>query len=128
MSVKFKSIQRQNLNNRNEPNKFYPVAVPTGKSDIDKLSQIISNSSTVSRTDVYAVIIGLLDAINSELSDGKIVYLGKLGSFSIALKGEGANVAGEVTNASIKRAKIVYRPGAEIKNNLKTLSYEKKQD
>ncbi|MBE0637332.1 MAG: hypothetical protein IH598_02290 [Bacteroidales bacterium] len=34
--------------------------------------------------------------------------------------------ADAVTAATIKGAKIVYRPGGELKNMLKTLKYEKK--
>ena len=125
MSIKFRTIPRKNLRNPAEPPKYYALATGAGKCDIDKLSRIISKNSTVSRTDVYAVIMGMLEAINDELSDGNTVYLGKLGSFSIAIKSEGAATADAVTGATIKKSKIVYRPGGEIKTMLKTLQYEK---
>ena len=126
MSIKFKAVQKPNLKNMAEPPKFYASAASSGKCDIDKLSRIISKNSTVSRTDVYAVIMGLLDAITDELADGNTIYMGKLGSFNVTVKSEGAVTADEWTGAAIKSAKIVYRPGAELKNMLKTLSFEKK--
>jgi predicted histone-like DNA-binding protein len=128
MPVKFKAVQRPNPKNPAEPAKFYASATPSGKCDIDKLSRIISKNSTVSRTDVYAVIMGLLDAISDELADGNTIYMGKLGSYSIAVKSEGVTTAAELTGAAIKSAKINYRAGAELKNMLKTLSFEKKTD
>jgi len=75
---------------------------------------------------VYAVIMGLLDAVTDELADGNTIYMGKLGSFSVSIKSEGALTADELTGAAVKSSKIVYRPGAELKNMLKTLSYEKR--
>jgi predicted histone-like DNA-binding protein len=128
MPVKFKAVQRPNPKNPAEPAKFYASAVSSGKCDIDKLSRIISKNSTVSRTDVYAVIMGLLDAVTDELSDGNIIYMGKLGSFSIGIKSAGVATATELTGAAIKSAKINYRAGAELKNMTKTLSFTKKDD
>ncbi|MBE0650640.1 MAG: HU family DNA-binding protein, partial [Bacteroidales bacterium] len=80
----------------------------------------------VSRTDVYAVIMGLLETVADELADGNTVSLGKLGTFTVNLKSDSAETADAVTAATIKGAKIVYRPGAELKDMLKTLKFEKK--
>jgi len=98
---------------------------PTGTTDIDGLSAIISDQSTGSRPDVYLVILGLLDAINQELADGRKVQLGKLGTFSLSVTSEGEETPQEVTASSIKKARIIYRPGAETRAMLKTLQYEK---
>jgi thioredoxin reductase len=58
--------------------------------------------------------------------EGNTVSLGKLGSFTVNVKSDGAATADAVTAATIKGAKIVYRPGTELKNMLKTLKFEKK--
>jgi predicted histone-like DNA-binding protein len=128
MPIRFKAVKKPNLKNPNEPPKYYASAVSSGKCDIDKLSRIISKNSTVSRTDVYAVIMGLLDAVSDELSDGNTVYMGKFGTYSITVKSEGVATPGELTSAAIKSAKMNFRPGAELKNMTKTLSYIKKDD
>ena len=126
MSVKYKTIARKNLQKPADPVKFYAIASASGKTDIDKLSRLIANNSTVSRTDVYAVIMGLLENVIEELADGNTVSLGKLGSFSVNVKSDGVETADAVTAATIKGAKIVYRPGGELKDMLKTLKFEKK--
>jgi len=52
---------------------------------------------------------------------------GKRTLLDVAVKSVGAATPEEVTVAKIKKSKINYRPGAEIKNMLKTLQYEKKE-
>lgn len=126
MSVKFKTVAHKNLQDLAAPAKHYALVEPTGTTDIDGLSAIISNQSTGSRPDVYLVIMGLLDAINQELADGRRVQLGKLGTFSLSVTSEGKETSQEVTASSIKKARIIYRPGAETRAMLKTLQYEKK--
>jgi len=121
MSIKYKTIARKNLLNPADPEKFYAIATASGKTDIDKLSRLIANNSIVSRTDVYAVIMGLPETIGDELAEGNTVSLGKLGSLGINLKSDGAAAADAVTAATIKGGKIIYRPGTELKNMPKTL-------
>jgi predicted histone-like DNA-binding protein len=126
MSIKYKTTARRNLLKPTDPLKYYAIASASGKTDIDKLSRLIANNSTVSRTDEYAVIMGLLETVTEELADGNTVSLGKLGTFTVNVKSDGVETAEAVTAATIKGAKIVYRPGAELKNMLKTLKFEKK--
>ena len=126
MSIKYSTIARKNLQKPTDPVKYYAIASASGKTDIDKLSRPIANTSTVSRTDVYAVIMGLFETVAEELADGKTVILGKLGSFSVNVKSDAAETTDAVNAATIKGAKIVYRPGGELKNMLMTLKYEKK--
>ena len=126
MSIKFKPIARKNLKAPNDPPKFYAIAESKGKTDIDALSKLVARESTVSRTDVYAVIMSLLDAVAYELNEGRSVMLGKLGSLSVSISSEGAVTAEELSSSAIRKARIVYRPGKELKKMLTTLDFEKK--
>jgi predicted histone-like DNA-binding protein len=125
MSIQIKTIAKKNPRDPAAAAKLYAHAVPRGKTDIDVMSKIISREGTVSRADVYAVIISTLEVIMNELEAGRAVYLGKLGSFSISLSSEGADTADDFTSAAVKKARIVFRPGSELKTMLKTLKYEK---
>ncbi|MBE0637218.1 MAG: HU family DNA-binding protein, partial [Bacteroidales bacterium] len=93
MSIKYKTTARKNLQKPTDPARYYAIATATGKTDIDKLSRLIANTSTVSRTDVYAVIMGLLETVADELADGNTVSLGKLGTFTVNLKSDSAETA-----------------------------------
>lgn len=125
MSVKFKVIQRKNPQDLAATPKSYAIAVNDGKVDIDRLSVLVGDGSTVRQNDIYAVIIGLVNVIQGELSEGRSVTLGKLGTFAVSISSNPSDTAEEVTLSNIKSAKINYRPGKEIKNMLKTLSYTK---
>lgn len=125
MSVTYRIISRKNLQDTAAAPKFYALAVSSGKTDLDKLAALISDGSTVRQADVYAVLIGMVNAISKELAEGRIVQLGKLGSFSIGVRSAGAENEEEANSSLIKGAKLNYRPSAELSNMLKTLSYKK---
>jgi len=125
MSVKFKVIQKKNPQDLTATPKHYAIAINDGTVDIDRLSTLVGDGSTVRQNDVYAVIVGLVNVITGELSEGRSVRLGKLGMFSISVSSEGSDSAEEVSASKIKGAKVRYRPSAELKNMLKTLAYTK---
>ena len=95
------------------------------KTDLDTLAKLIARESTVSRTDVYSVLLALLDTIVLELSEGRSVDLIKLGSFGITVKSNGELTADLVTGHMVKGAKVVYRPGKEVRTMIQNLQFEK---
>lgn len=125
MPVKFKVIQKKNPQDLAATPKSYAIAISDGIADIDRLSELVADGSTVRQNDIYAVIIGLVNAIQGELKEGRSVNLGKLGTFAISLSSVGSDTEEEVNAGNIKSAKVNYRPGKEIKNMLKTLAYTK---
>lgn len=125
MAVKFRVIQKKNPQDLLADPKSYAIAVSDGTVDIDRLSILVGDGSTVRQNDIYAVIIGLVNVIQGELSEGRSVNLGKLGTFSIGISSDPSDTEEEVTASNIKNAKVNYRPGKELKNMLKTLSYTK---
>jgi len=125
MSVKFRTIKRKNLQDPTAPPKHYAIVHSQDVTDIDGLAALIADKSTISRPDVYAVIIALLETIIKELEAGRSVKLGKLGTFALSVNSGGTDKADDVTGALIKKARVIYRPGMEIKDMLKILKYEK---
>jgi hypothetical protein len=59
------------------------------------------------------------------LSDGRIIRLGDLGSLRITLKSEGRATAEEVTASAVKKAGVIFTPGAKLQEMLKTAKYTK---
>ncbi|WP_421752747.1 HU family DNA-binding protein [Croceimicrobium sp.] len=125
MSVQFKVIQRKNPQDFSAAPLHYALAVRGQKVDLDGLSALISDGSTVRQNDVYAVLIGMVNAIIHELQNGRVVQLGKLGSFAISISAEGRQSDEEVTAATIKKSRILYRPQKELQDMLKTLKFER---
>jgi predicted histone-like DNA-binding protein len=125
MSVKYILVERGNPGDPNAPKKFYPMAKSSGKTTLRQLSKKIADISTVSSIDVMAVLEALLQVVPEELAEGNIVKLGELGSFSIKVKGDGAETADDFNSTMITKASMRFSPGKIVKNTLKTLDYEK---
>lgn len=126
MPIKFNIIQKTNPSKPEEPKKYYATAKADGEVTFRSLSKEISNSSTtVSDTDVLAVLNDLTKVLAKHLSDGKIVRFGDFGSFQVSLSSEGATEESKVTAASIKSSKITFRPGIDLKEMLATAKFER---
>ncbi len=117
---------RINTQDREVPKKFYATSKSSGELTFRKLSkEIAEGSTTVSDTDVLAVLNDLIKVLNRHLSEGRIVRFGSFGSFQISLSSEGAESPEKFNSSLIKNTKVVFRPGVDIKNMVKTLKYSK---
>lgn len=125
MAVKFKVVERGNPLKPTDPKKFYATSVSNGEISLKQLSKRISSMSTVNSADVLAVLDTLIQAMNEELADGKIVRLGDFGSFQISISAQGMTTAQAVNSNSVTNTRINFRPGKDLKNMLQTLSFEK---
>ena len=128
MPVKFKVVELSNPQDRQAPKKFYPRAVSKGEISLRELARDIDDISTLSSTDVYAVLESLLVILPKHISQGNIVRLGDFGSFSLTITGVGADRAEKVTENSITGNKIVFRPGKELKKQLDAIDYKKEDE
>lgn len=127
MAVKYNVIQKAYPGGSGDPKKFYASSVADGEVSLRNLSKEIAQTSSVSESDVYATLIDLAKMLSKHLSDGKIVRLGDFGSFQISISSEGVDTANKVNSTLIKGAKILFRPGLDLRDTLATLKYEKKK-
>lgn len=127
MAVKYNVIQKAYPGDPTGPKKFYANSIADGEVSLRNLIKEIAQTSSISESDVYATLIDLAKMLSKHLSDGKIVRLGDFGSFQISISSEGMDVMNKVNSASIKSAKILFRPGLDLRDTLATLKYEKKK-
>ncbi|MFN3020864.1 HU family DNA-binding protein [Chryseobacterium sp. TY3] len=126
MPVKYNVIERKNLQDLQAAPKFYASAKADGEVNLKTLAKEISGgSTTVSDTDVLAVLNDLIKSLNRHLADGKIVKLGDFGNFQISISSDGAATAANATSALIRSNKILFRPGVDLRDMLSTVKYEK---
>ncbi len=128
MAIKFKAVER------GEPGvlgggdkKYFASAISSGAIDLPELTKIIERISTVSGTDVRAVLYAIVDVIPGLLADGKIVRLGELGSLQVSVESQASEKKEEVNASNIRKAHINFRPGSQLQEMLKTLSYQKER-
>jgi len=126
MSVTYVMVERNNPLKPQEPKKFYAQAKASGEVTLKKLSkEIAQGSTTVSDTDVLAVLNDLTKLLSRHLSDGEIVRFGDFGAFQITISSEGAESADKFNASHIRGGKITFRPGVDLRETLATLKYEK---
>jgi len=126
MSVKYTLSEKGNPGDLTAPKKWYANAKADGEVSFRDLSKIISQgSTTVSDTDVMAVLNDLIKVLGRNLANGKIVRFGDFGSFQITITSEGAETEQAFNAKLIKAAKIQFRPGKDLKDVTKTVTFEK---
>lgn len=115
MALKYKVIERT------QPGvvgggekKFYARIVLDGEMTIDDIVKQIEKFSALSEADIRGVIIAVENVIQDALANGKIVRLEKLGSLNVSLSSEGEVDADKITKASVKKKRVIYRPGKRI--------------
>ena len=113
--------------NTTAPTLYYPRVVKTGVVDLEKLSEEISQATSLTQADCYAAVISLTKMMENHLENGEIVRLGHLGSFQISVKGIAATTAVLITPKSVKSASIIFRPGKKLKMMLQHLQFKMKK-
>lgn len=125
MSVKYQILPRKNPQDANAPEKFYAAAVGDGAIDLDRLAEKIAYQCTLTEVDCHAVLLSLVHNVSEELNDGRIVRLGKLGTFQIGISSEGMVTHDEVSASSITKSRILFRPGKKLRKVLSNLSFRR---
>ena len=126
MAIKYNIIERKNMLKPSEPAKFYASAKADGEISFKALAKEIATAgSTVSDSDMLAVLNDLNKLLIKHLSEGKIVRFGDFGSFQVSVSSTGAETEAKFSSSNITGNKIQFRPGAELKAMLATAKYEK---
>ena len=128
MAIQIKSVER------GQPGvagggvkKFYASPVHDREITLDGLTKAIEKTSTVNGADIRAVLYAMVEEAVSGLSEGRIIRLGELGSMRITLSSEGKDTAEEITAATVKKAGVIFTPGAKLQDMLKSAKFVKTQ-
>ena len=124
-SVTYSVSPRINPRDKEAAPKFYAQAQARGDVSIREMAERIQSTCTVTKADVYAVLVALEDVIVEALQNGEIVRLGELGTFQLSLSGKGAVTEEDYNTSLIKRAKINFRPGLTLAGMLGKLQFSK---
>ena len=126
MAVKYTLQEKGNPSNPAAPKKWYAVAKSTGDFTFRKLAkEIAEGGTTVSDTDVLAVLNDLTKILRRHLENGEIVRFGDFGSFQISIGSEGAETPEKYHRSMIRTKKVLFRPGISLKEMLNNLTFEK---
>ena len=124
-SVTYSVVPRINPRDKEAAPKFYAQAQARGDVNIREMASRIQGTCTVTKADVYAVLVALEDVIVEALQNGEIVRLGELGTFQVSLSGKGAVTSEDYDTSLIRKARINFRPGLTLAGMLSNLSFSK---
>ena len=124
-SVTYSVVPRINPRDKEAAPKFYAQAQARGDVNIREMATRIQGTCTVTKADVYAVLVALEDVIVEALQNGEIVRLGELGTFQVGLSGKGALPSEDYDTSLIRKARINFRPGLTLAGMLSSLSFSK---
>lgn len=109
MTVRYKKIQNKILGSTTY-NKWYGKTVSMGTVTTRQLAEEISHSTTVTRSDIMAVLIELSNAIRTHLLNSETVKIDELGSFRVGMKSIATDTKKDFDASKIKGFHIIYRP------------------
>jgi len=124
MSLNYKLVRRYSMpSDKTSVKKYYALAKSTGVTDLNHLCRMIQARSAVSSADVKSVLDNLNFVMDMELSAGRIVKMGELGSFRLSLSSEGAEEEGAFNKTLVRKARVLFAPGISLQNTTKTLAF-----
>ncbi len=123
--MQFKAVQKVNPQDREGSRKWYAQVVNAGETTTDDLVKEVEKFSALSEPDIRGVIIGLENAVQKHLAQGKIVRFDRLGTIYPSLSITPSDTEEEVNEANIKSVKMNYRPGKRIMDAMKSVSKKK---
>ena len=124
-SVTYSVVPRINPREKNDPPKYYAQAQARGDVNIREMAERIQSTCTVTKADVYAVLVALEDVIAESIQKGEIVRLMDIGTFRVGISTKGALTEEEFNEALIKKAHIIFRPGSILQNALAHINFTK---
>ena len=127
MAVNYKLVSRPNLGKDavTNPKKIYAQAVTNGYVQFDELCEDIAETCTLTSADVKAVLDRMNYMLHKSLKAGRIVQLGELGNFRMAVGSTGSLTEKEFTNEQIKKPRIVFTPGKALQTTRKITLFER---
>ena len=124
-TVNYTVVPKINPRDRESEAKFYGNVKSSGDINIRERAERIQGSCTVTKADVYAVLVALEDVISESIQKGEIVRLMDIGTFRVGISTKGALKEEEFSESLIKKTRILFRPGSVLQNALAQINFTK---
>lgn len=121
MSIRYKVVQCH-LKGNKANGLWYGKSVSLGTVTTRQLAEEISHSTTVTRSDVAAVLIELFNVMKEHLLNSMTVQLDEIGSFRVGFQSSLCDKEEDFKANNIKRYRILYRPVTTFAPNGKVSS------
>lgn len=125
MAISYKVRKQVFKTNGTKQTMYFAAPVSNGETSIEQLQKLIAKISAVSEGDVRSVLLTLTQLLAIELASGRRVSLGDLGRMRIGLRSKAAQGAEEFKAQDIRRFRVIFTPGALIREELRGASVQR---
>ncbi len=126
MAVTFVSRFHKNPFSQEDVGKFYPAVSYIAEISVSKLAQEISESTTLTPTEIVGVIQSFLITIPKYMMLGYKVRLDNFGLFKLGVNGTNGRPTAEAVSADdIKGLKVLFHPDAMLKARIQNPEFVK---
>ena len=127
--MNFKIIHRNNPQDLNSAGKFYPAPVYHSTINLKNLANEIAHSTSLTASDVKAVIEELIVSFERHLINGEKLKLDGLGTFKTSFSGEGSESIEEVSAKNIdnKSIRVTFVADNELKKSIRNNIFLEKE-
>jgi predicted histone-like DNA-binding protein len=108
--------------------KYYAFVKRPAMISLREIIEDITSMSTLTKGDALNAVENFLDLIPKYVRKGHIVNLGQLGTFRINISSNGHDQPEKVTMHSVRGARVVFSPSAEMKMKLAELKFTRASD
>ena len=123
MPLNYSIVLLGNPRKPDDPKKAYARSQVSKELTLKGLSQRVAAQTTVSRADVSAVLISVVENMIEALRDGEQVDFGELGKFRLQATSRGADSAEVFTATNITGVNIQFVPGDDLKKIFNGMSF-----
>lgn len=117
---------KQNPQDRSEV-KYYLEGVSRGRIELTDLLKQVCDDSTIDPNEVTLGLRRTFKKAIEYLTLGFTVHLDDLGYFNLRISSEGAIEEEAATPDMIRKVRLVFYPGKQLRNSLKNLKFQKKK-
>jgi nucleoid DNA-binding protein len=128
MSIRYVVQPRKNPIDLSAAPKFYLITKSFAPIDREFLIKDMVNHTSLTQQEAATGIDYLFEVIPKYISLGFTVQIGKLGYFTVSIQSEGSNTPEEATPDKVKRKKLVFVCGKEIRRQINDTVVEKYHD
>lgn len=129
MALQYKITSMVKQNSAGEEERIYfPRLTGSERINLRKIADMMHQRSSATSSDIYLVLMGLVDLLPQLLLDGKTIKIDEFGSFRLHAKVSTEDTPDKVTSRNINDLRISFLPDKRIKQALKRADFTKKRE
>ncbi len=127
MALTYKLVLKKNMSPKAPEGQklYYAQTRGTRIYTFEEICQDAADTSTLSSGDLKLGVDRITKLLIKSLKKGEVVHMGELGNFQLLTSSTGSETEESFTQANLKRCRLVFRPGAQLRYLKETVASER---